>query len=146
MNERPNARRVVWVLSLIVLLVIVAVVLETWPSATGNARIDLAPTRDPAFRLRGLDSFATQYPQDWEQRLDPTIKPMVEFQRLIGAHARVVSYADNEASPSNPNPKFRVFVVEWDGTDLFAAGVPRTYHGKPVEIVPVASETTPLGG
>src|SRR5512143_499924 len=101
MNKQARTRRVVWVLSVIMLLGIAAVVLETWTPATGNARIDLAPARDPAFRLRGLDAFATQYPQDWEQRLDPSLKPMVEFQRLIGEHARVVGIADNEANPSN---------------------------------------------
>ena len=82
-----------------------------------------------------------KHPTDWEQRLDPSVRPMVEFQRMIGEHGTVVSFADNQASPSNPNPKVRVFIADWDGTDLFAIGVARTYNGKPVELVPVEGPT-----
>ena len=56
----------------------------------------------------------------------------------------VVSFADNHAGPSNPNPKVRVFIADWDGTDLFAQGLVKTYTGKPVEMVPVEGQTRPV--
>jgi len=99
------------------------------------------PSRDPVLRLIGFDQFIKKYPLDWEKRIHPSIKPMVEFQRMIGERATAVSFADNQANPLNPNPKARVFIMNWDGSDLFASGVTKIYNGKPVEIVPVAGPT-----
>ncbi len=104
-----------------------------------------SPTRDPVLRLPGFAEYIKKYPTDWEKRLDPSARPMIEFQRMIGEHGTVTGVADNQANPSYPNPKFRVFIMDWDGTDLFAIGVVKTYNGKPVELVPVEGPTKPLG-
>ncbi|MBI5879779.1 MAG: hypothetical protein HZB53_19205 [Chloroflexi bacterium] len=105
-----------------------------------------APARDPAFRIGGLAEFAAQYPTDWEQRLAPEVKPMIEFQRWIGEHGTVVSFADNAWSWSNPFPKVSVFIIDCDGADLFAQGAPRFYNFKSVEFVPLPGPTQPAGG
>jgi len=103
------------------------------------------PARDPARRLPGLAEFIAVYPTDWEQRLAPEMRPMVEFQRWIGAHGTVTSFADNAWGWSNPFPKASVFITDYDGADLFALGAPRFYRWKPVEFVIVSGPTVPAG-
>lgn len=102
-----------------------------------------SPMRDPALRLPGMAEFIKTYPQDWETRVDPSLRPKLFFQRAIGEHGTVVSFADNLATASNPSPRVRVFIMDWDGADLFAQGAPATYNGKPVEFVPVQGQTQP---
>jgi len=133
------------VVAILAFVIFSALVLASQPSPSPNAQIQiqLSPTRDPAYRVPDIEEFAKKYPKDWEQRLYPDIRAMVQFQRMIGEHATVVSYSDQQRSSSNPTPKVRVFIAEWDGTDLFAGGVPKTYHGKPVELVPVQGQTQP---
>jgi hypothetical protein len=127
----------------IIFLFGVALRFSILPAPQASSQISASPTRDPVLRLPGMADFISKYPNDWETRLDSTITPMVEFQRMIGEHATVVSFADNQVGLSNPNPKVRVFITDWDGTDLFAQGVVKTYRGKPVEIVPVEGQTRP---
>lgn len=105
-------------------------------------------------RIPGIAVFAAQHPTDWEQRLHPGIRNMVAFQRMIGEHATVIYFSDEEPNPGYTNPKVLVGVMDWDGADLFTAGVPRFHGGKPVDIhfsqgpiqaAPLTSSPTPPG-
>ena len=93
------------------------------------------PIGDAALCFPEFAELARQYPADWEERVHPSIRPIIGLQRSIGQHALVVGFADEEPSPTYPNPNPVVSVAYWDGTDLFSLGVPRTYNGKPVVIM-----------
>ncbi len=90
---------------------------------------------EPALFHPGLAKAASDYPEDWEQRAHPDIRPFITWQRVVGFHAIIGGYSDEAPNPSYPNPKYIIRLRCWDGTDLFELGVPRIYNGKPVEII-----------
>lgn len=79
---------------------------------------------------------AQQNPNDWEQRIHPTVKPMLDWQRIVDCHAVIIGWGD-------PENEVVINVGRWDGTDLFALGLPRVYNGKPVVIRDVGDFPTP---
>lgn len=98
---------------------------------------------DPALCLPAVAALARQYPTDWEEHLDPTVRPMVIWQRVVGTHAEIIGWSDEQPNPTYTHPRVVVDVSNWDHSDLFALGLPRTYDNKPVVIhetvVPQAS-------
>jgi hypothetical protein len=101
-------------------------------AGTGVARAD---EPDPALACNpALAAFARQHPADWEQRLDPSVRPMAGWQRIVGCHAQVIGWADEQPNPTYPHPRVVIDVAGWDHTDLFGLGLPRTYDDKPVVI------------
>ncbi len=90
---------------------------------------------DPVLFHPGLAKAARDYPEDWEQRVHPLVQPVVTWQRVVGFHAIIQGYSDEEPNPSYPNPKYIIRLGCWDGTDLFELGIPRVYNGKPVEVI-----------
>jgi len=93
-----------------------------------------SPTTDPALCNPIFAKFATLHPNDWEQITDPSIKPLIGFQRLIGCHAWIVGWSGGQPNQFTGNPRVLISVAHWDGSDLIALGLPRTYGGKPVVI------------
>gem|GEM_PF-6373946 len=107
------------------------------PAQVSRGGLDVvlpAVTADPAFCLPGTAALARQYGARWEQHADPTIRPLIDFQRTVGLHAEVVGWNDEAPNSMYPNPRVVIMVLHWDGSDLFALGLPRRYHGKPVVI------------
>jgi hypothetical protein len=105
-------------------LVLVALFLVLAPAA---ARAQPA-VPDPALCLPGFADALRDYGNDWEQRVHPSLRPLVVFQRAIGVHALAFGLS------GDPHPSLILSVTYWDGTDLYAAGLPRTYDGKPVVV------------
>lgn len=93
-----------------------------------------AQPTDPVLQHPGFAVFAAQHPRDWEQRVHPRVRPIINWQRAVGSHAVILGWADEEGNPRYPNPRVVIHVGRWDGNDLFALGLPRTYNGKPVVI------------
>ena len=93
---------------------------------------DAALSRNPLFA-----SFMRRYPADWESRVHPAVKPVVDFQRAVGTSALIFGYADEEPNPRYRSPRFLIYVGDWDQSDLFAKGLPRTRNGKPVVIADI---------
>jgi len=96
-----------------------------------NAQADQT---DPALRNPVFAEFARQHPADWEQLTDPRVKPLIIWQRLVGGHALVIGWANEQANPGYSHPRVVIDIIYWDGSDLFALGLPRTYNNKPVVI------------
>ncbi len=72
---------------------------------------------------------------DWKEHVDAGFNPVVEWQRIVGCHAMMVGFSDEEPNPGYTNPRVAVHVIRWDKSDLFALVIPRNYNGKPVVIV-----------
>ena len=66
--------------------------------------------------------------------MHPLVQPAIRWQSAVGFYAIIQGYSDEEPNPSYPNPKYRIRLGCWDGTDLFELGIPRVYNGKPVRI------------
>jgi len=95
------------------------------------------PPSDPILCNPAWVKFVEQYPHDWEQRVHPKLRAVIAWQRLVGCHAVVIGYADEVGNLKYTAPKVKILIGRWDGTDLFKLGIPRTYNGKPVEIVDI---------
>ncbi len=106
-----------------------ALVVLLWTDT--NAQADQT---DPALRNPAFTEFARLHPADWEHLLDPRVKPLVTWQRVVGGHAMVIGWADEQPNPAYTQPRVVIDVIHWDGSDLFALGLPRTYNMKPVVI------------
>jgi hypothetical protein len=89
---------------------------------------------DPALRLPGIAELAREHPTDWVQRVAPSIRPMIAWQRIVGSHALILGWSGEQPNATYTHPRVVIMVGEWDGTDLFALGLPRVYNGKPVVI------------
>lgn len=59
---------------------------------------------------------------------------MIGWQRLIGCHAWVIGWADEQANPTYQHPRVVIDIAHWDHTDLFTLGLSHVYDGKPVFI------------
>jgi hypothetical protein len=90
---------------------------------------------DPALCLPGIEESVRRNPADWDQRLQGPARAFVAFQRAIGTHGLVFGFSESVHIGADPHPSVVVHVTYWDGTDLFAAGLPRTYEGKPVVVM-----------
>jgi len=53
----------------------------------GQAQVQAAASSDPALCNPIFDKFARLHPAGWEQRTDPSIQPMIGWQRLIDCGA-----------------------------------------------------------
>lgn len=96
-----------------------------------------AQSNDPALRNPMFAGFAQKYGKDWDKQVHPKVRILLDLQRIMGSHALIVGFSDEEPNPQYTNPKVRIFITQWDGADLFALGIPRVYNGKPVEIMPM---------
>ncbi|MBI5880335.1 MAG: hypothetical protein HZB53_22010 [Chloroflexi bacterium] len=90
---------------------------------------------DPALRNPLFASLARQYGADWENFLGSDGHLWLNWQRKIGTHALITSATGADSAADAKVSQFIVGVWEWDHTDLFALGLPRTIAGKPVQIV-----------
>ena len=102
-------------------------------AAFSSVTID-AQRNDLAFRDPVPAAPARERPKDLDQQPDPKVQMFLDMKRLVGTHAVVVGFSDEEPNAQYLEPKAWLFVTEWDGTDLYALGVPRTYNGKPLII------------
>src|SRR5581483_9421715 len=84
-----------------------------------------AQSFDYAMCIPGIPELAGRYPSDWEGRLDPRVRELVQWQRVIGGSALAYGWSEE--------PQI-LHVARWDGTDLYAKGVPHTYRGRPLAI------------
>lgn len=130
---------------LVALLVSVIGASNPAPGRAGAA----VPRADPALCNPVFAAFARRHPADWEQLTDPAIRPMIGWQRLIGCHAWVIGWANEQPNPSYAHPRVVIDVTHWDHTDLLALGLPPVYDGKPVVVheeseVPRAASATSL--
>jgi hypothetical protein len=132
-----------WIL--VALLVMVSSAGNPVPDRAGAA----AARADPALCNPVFAAFAQRHPTDWERITDPAIRPMIGWQRLIGCHAWVIGWADEQPNPTYTHPRVVIDVTHWDHADLFALGLPHVYDGKPVLLheegaVPKAAGATAL--
>lgn len=128
-----------WLLGIVVVLILASgacrspqqETLNRAPQATEVVVSTATPAlqfADAAFLLPGIAAFAQKYPNDWEERLSPDTRLFVTWQRVVGSHALLVGI-------SNRPEAITILTANWDGTDLFALGLPRTHDGKPIEVV-----------
>ncbi len=116
----------------ITIMSLLVVLLAVWIPGSSSA----GPPGDDALRRHpGFAKFIERYPQDWEQRIQPNTRPIVTWQRIVGSHALILGWADEEPNPQYTTPRVGISVANWDHTDLFALGIPKVYNGKPVEII-----------
>ncbi len=128
-----------WLLGIVVVLILASgacgspqqETLNRAPQATevvGPTATPASQFADAAFLLPGMAAFAEKYPNDWEERLSPDTRLFVTWQRVVGSHALLVGI-------SNRPEAITILTANWDGTDLFALGLPKTHDGKPIEVV-----------
>ncbi len=99
--------------------------------------VEAQTPEDPVLRHPLFAYFAKINGKDWERKgLHPLLQVWVKYQRIIGTHALITGYSDQLATRDNPNPQFTIAVTNWDKTNLFSSGLPRTHdNGKPIEII-----------
>jgi hypothetical protein len=94
------------------------------------------PRRDAAVCLPHMEEWARLHPKDWDKRVPPYFRQIVEWQRAVKHHALIGSWQERTPNEHDPTPAHVLIrVTRWDGTDLFSLGLPPAYQGKPVRIL-----------
>jgi hypothetical protein len=123
----------------------------SWNQTSGDPLLlpSITPTQtfsgDPALRNPFFAALAKQYGSTWEKDLHPGLVLWVEWQRIIGTHAIITGYGGIDSEGMLPHPgvsEIIIAVTEWDGTDLFSAGLPIEYKGIPIKIIEMGFATT----
>jgi len=107
-----------------------------WPVA-GLTRLPPPPeaASDPALYNPLFANMFRERGATWEQGLTPELQRRAEWQRKVGKHAVIFGDSVGKVDLGYDASYFVVTVGDWDQTDLFALGLPRTFEGRSVVVV-----------